>query len=138
MARKTNKDHAVPAAPSHLSKRSAALWRAVVPSRAKSAERQALVIVALDALDLADECLARVRAEGMTTTTKSTGAIHVHPLMKVEKEQRSLFARLWGQLNFQWNADIDGRVQERMSSGPGFGPDASWRQRGARDGRRRV
>ena len=110
MIPETNEDHGNLDAPSHLSERSAALWRAVVPSRAKSAERQALVIAALEALDLADECLARVREEGMTTTTKSTGAIHVHPLMKVEKEQRSLFARLWGQLNFQWNAGIDGRV----------------------------
>ena len=110
MIPETNEDHGNLDAPSHLSERSAALWRAVVPSRAKSAERQARVIAALEALDLADECLARVREEGMTTTTKSTGAIHVHPLMKVEKEQRSLFARLWGQLNFQWNAGIDGRV----------------------------
>ena len=99
-----------PVAPAHLSERSQSLWGAVVPSRAKSAERQALVIAALDALDLADECRARVQAEGMTSTTKTTGAVHVHPLMKVEKEQRSLFARLWGQLNFQWNATIDGRM----------------------------
>ncbi len=109
MTRETNEDHAAPPAPSHLSERSAALWRAVVPSRAKSAERQALVIAALDALDLADECRARVRAEGLTATTKTTGAVHVHPLMKVEKEQRSLFAKIWGQLNFQWNQTIDGR-----------------------------
>lgn len=102
-------DRAVPAAPSHLSERSAALWRAVVPSRARSAERQALVIVALDALDLADECRARVRKEGLTATTKTTGAVHVHPLTRIEKEQRALFAKVWGQLNFQWNHTIDGR-----------------------------
>jgi phage terminase small subunit len=109
MTPETNEDLAVPPAPPHLSERSAALWRAVVPSRAKSAERQALVITALDALDLADECRARVRAEGLTATTKTTGAVHIHPLMKVEKEQRSLFAKIWGQLNFQWNQTIDGR-----------------------------
>ena len=110
MIPETNEDHAVPAAPSHLSERSKTLWRAVVPSRAKSAERQALVIVALEALDLADECRDRVRAEGMTATTKRTGAIHVHPLMRVEKEARSTFSKIWGQLNFQWNSRIDGRV----------------------------
>ena len=109
MARKGNEDHGYLDAPPHLSERSKTLWHSVVPSRAKSAERQALVIVALDALDLADECRARVQAEGMTSTTKSTGAIHVHPLMRVEKEARSTFSKIWGQLNFQWNHTIDGR-----------------------------
>ena len=109
MARKANEDHGNLDAPPHLSERSKTLWHSVVPSRAKSAERQALVIAALDALDLADECRERVRAEGLTTVTKTTGAVHVHPLMKVEKEQRSLFVKIWGQLNFQWNHTIDGR-----------------------------
>ena len=110
MTPKTNKDHAAPAAPAHLSKRSKALWRSVVPSRAKSAERQLLVIVALECLDLADECRDRIRAEGMTTVTRKTGAVHVHPLAKVEKEQRAMFVKVWGQLNFQWNHDIDGGI----------------------------
>ena len=109
MARKANENHGNLDAPPHLSERLKTLWRAVVPSRAKSAERQALVIVALDALDLADECRVQVRAEGLTTVTKTTGAVHIHPLVKVEQEQRSLFSKIWGQLNFQWNRDIDGR-----------------------------
>lgn len=110
MAHETNEDHENLDAPSHLSERSAALWQSVIPSRARSAERRALIIVALDALDLADECLVLVRKEGMTTVTKRTGAVHVHPLMKVEKEQRSLFVKVWGQLNFGWNQTIDGRA----------------------------
>ena len=109
MARKANEDHGNLDAPPHLSERSKALWRAVVPSRAKSAERKALVIAALDALDLADECRIRVRAEGLTATTKTSGTVHVHPLMRVEKEARSTFSKIWGQLNFQWNHTIDGR-----------------------------
>ena len=109
MARKANEDHENLDAPPHLSERSKALWRAVVPSRAKSAERKALVIAALDALDLADECREQVREEGLTTVTKTTGAVHVHPLVKVQKEQRGLFSRIWWQLNFQWNHDIDVR-----------------------------
>ncbi len=110
MTPKTNKEQAVPAVPARLSKRSKALWRSVVPSRAKSAERQALVILALEALDAADECRARVRKEGLTVTTKRSGTVHVHPLVKVEKEQRALFAKVWGQLNFQWNHEIDGGI----------------------------
>ena len=103
-------DQPAPDPPPHLSERSRALWREEVPSRARSPERQALVIAALDALDLADECRVQVRAEGLTARTKTTGAVHVHPLVKVEKEQRSLFAKVWGQLNFQWNQSIDGRM----------------------------
>ena len=110
MAHEPNEDHRNLDAPSHLSERSAALWQSVIPSRARSAERRALIIVALDALDLADECRERVRKEGLTTVTKTTGAIHIHPLVKVQKEQRGLFSRIWLGLNFQWNRDIDGRV----------------------------
>ncbi len=102
-------DQPAPEAPEHLSERAKALWAAVVPARAKSRERQALIVVALEALDLADECRAQVRAEGMTNKTKTTGAIHVHPLMKVEKDQRALFARVWGQLYLTWSPAIDGQ-----------------------------
>ena len=100
-----------PDAPAHLSDRSRELWGGVVPSRARSLERLALVTAALEARDLANECRAQVRAEGMTTVTKTTGAVHVHPLMKIEKEQRSLFVRIWGQLHLEWNPSIDGRVE---------------------------
>jgi len=45
--------------------------------------------------------------DGLTTTTKTTGAIHLHPCLKVERENRALFAKLWHQLGLQWDADLD-------------------------------
>jgi hypothetical protein len=41
-----------------------------------------------------------IAEQGMTTTTKSPGAVHLNPLLKVEKDNRQLFARLWGSLGF--------------------------------------
>jgi hypothetical protein len=50
-------------------------------------------------LDRADQAREVVAHEGMTSKTESTGAIHVHPLIKVESEGRRQFSRLWEQLS---------------------------------------
>jgi phage terminase small subunit len=86
--------------PSHLSERAAALWRDVVPRRAKSPGRLAMILAALEALDRADKARTAVDAEGMTTVTKSTGAVHIHPLLKIEREGRHQFTTLWSSLGF--------------------------------------
>jgi len=94
MTRKRKMTHVEP--PAHLSERSKALWRAVVPSLAASPQRQAAVQVALEALDRADAARRQIEAEGMVV---SGGKMpHIHPLLKVEKDARQLFARLWAQL----------------------------------------
>jgi phage terminase small subunit len=101
-------DHFEP--PQHLSARAQSLWHAVVPSRARSPERLALLQVALESLDRADQARLAVEKNGMTTTTKTTGAVHLHPLLRVEREARQQFSRLWEQLNLSWNPQIDGSV----------------------------
>ncbi len=85
--------------PDHLSDRAAALWSDVVPRRAKTPRRVAMVQTALEALDRADASRRAVEVAGMTTTTKTTGAVHVHPLLKVERESRAQFTKLWSGLN---------------------------------------
>ncbi|TWT37481.1 hypothetical protein KOR34_24330 [Posidoniimonas corsicana] len=95
--------------PPHLSPRAVALWHEYVPEKARSAGRLALVQTALESLDRADAARAEVEAAGMTTTTKSTGAVHVHPLIKVEREGRQMFAKLWGELGFHWTNGVDRR-----------------------------
>lgn len=85
--------------PPHLSDRAAALWRDLVPRRAKTPGRVAMVQTALEALDRADAAREAVEVAGMTTTTKTTGAVHVHPLVKVERESRAQFTKVWGTLN---------------------------------------
>jgi len=54
--------------------------------------------------------LARLAVErdGMTTTTKTTGAVHLHPLLKVEKESRQQFLRAWAAMGLIWYAELDG------------------------------
>jgi phage terminase small subunit len=86
--------------PSHLSERAAVLWRDVVPRRAKSPGRLAVIRAALEALDRADKARIAVDTEGMTTVTKTTGAVHIHPLLKIEREARHQFTTLWSSLGF--------------------------------------
>lgn len=98
-----------PEPPDHLSDRAKELWRAVVPGRARSPERLALLQTALEALDRAEQCRIELERQGLTTTTKTTGAVHMNPLLRVEKDNRQLFARLWDMLALRWNPDKDGR-----------------------------
>jgi len=85
-------------APGDLSEQAKALWGAVMPSRVKAPERVALLEQALRAYDRANGAGRGIAAAGLTTTTKTTGAVHIHPLVKVERESRALFAKLWAQL----------------------------------------
>jgi len=94
--------------PAHLTARSQALWRSLVPRRAKSPERLALVQAALEALDRADSAREAIAAAGLTTTTKTTGAVHLHPLAKLEREARAQFIAAWSALKFTWDSRLDG------------------------------
>ena len=76
--------------------------------RCRSPERLALLEQALTALDRADQAREQLAKGGVTSTTEKTGTLHVHPLVRIERENRQLFARIWGQLGLAWDADIDG------------------------------
>ena len=95
--------------PQHLSERSKSLWRDLVPRRASSPERLELLTVALEARDRMDLARLAVDADGMTTTTKTTGAVHLNPLLRVEKEARQQFLATWAALNLEWAQSLDGR-----------------------------
>lgn len=97
-----------PAPPEHLSAESQELWRNIVPATV-SAGRLALLTVALEARDRATAARRAVESEGMTVVNKATGAVHVHPLLKVEKDAQSLFVRAWGELRLDWQMGVDGR-----------------------------
>jgi|ERR1039458_2333181 phage terminase small subunit len=98
MQTKTPQREPYPEPAAHLSGRAADLWRAIGPTRATTPARRALFQAGLEALDRADLAREEIAREGMTATTKSTGAIHIHPLVKVEREARAQFAAIWGQL----------------------------------------
>ena len=93
--------------PSHLSKRAKKLWVLVVERRAKSPERLALLQTALESLDRADQCREQIESQGLLTETKTTGTKHLNPLLKLEKDSRQLFARIWRDLQLDWAIDLD-------------------------------
>lgn len=97
-------------APEHLSDRARAIWSMIVPRRARSTERLTLLQAALEALDRADAARVTIAKEGMTTTNETTGLVHVHPLVKVEREARAQFMSGWAALHLEWDTMIDGRA----------------------------
>lgn len=102
-------------APDGLSDRSRALWAEVVPYRAVSAGRIALVEEALRALDRADQMRVTVDKDGPLTVNETTGMTHVHPCVKIERESRQAFSRLWTQMGLQWSSDEDGTIRHRLA-----------------------
>ena len=85
--------------PEHLSERSKAIWREIVPRQAKSPERRVLVQTALELLDRLDSVRAELDAAGSCTVkTLTTNTVHQHPLVKLECDLRSQFTALWFKL----------------------------------------
>lgn len=99
-----------PDPPAHLSERSQGLWNSIGPARCRSLERQTLFLAALEALDRSDEARRIVAVEGMTTVTETTKAVHIHPLLRVERESKQQFTRIWTELHLAWNHDIDSKI----------------------------
>ena len=95
----------LPEPPAGLSEKSQVLWRAVV-DQAGSPGRRALLQESLMALDRANECREKVNADGMTTVTERSGAIHTHPLLAMEERFRRQFAAAWTALNMQSMAGL--------------------------------
>ncbi len=96
--------------PIGLSPKSEAIWRQIVPKRGRSIGRLILIEQGLKSLDRANEAAEVLKLEGLTSKTETTGAIHIHPLVKVERESRALFAKIWDQLGLGWDGSIDGRI----------------------------
>ncbi len=94
--------------PEHLSDKSKRLWAEIVGRRVSSPGRAVMFQTALEALDRADEARQEIETQGLTTVTETTGAVHLNPLLKVERENRQLFSKLWSTLNLDWDREIDG------------------------------
>ncbi len=114
---------AKPLPPSHLSLRTQTLWTdAVRPT--DQPQRLALIQSALEALDRADEARQAIARSGLTATTRTTGAVHLHPCARVEREARAQFAQLWQVLGLHRNrdasADALAALMAKMTSSPGM------------------
>jgi hypothetical protein len=74
------------------------LWKEIVPRRVWSSERLALLEMALGEFDRANQARQDLDKEGLTIRKGKGGLLHAHPLLKVERDSRQLFARIWSEL----------------------------------------
>jgi hypothetical protein len=96
-----------PRVPVGLSVESAAIWESETRSRSRSPGRLALLEQALRALDRAATLREQLEREGLTTVTKTTGAVHIHPLVKVEAAERMTFLKIAKMLRLEWDREAD-------------------------------
>jgi len=84
-----------PESPGHLTPRAAALWRGLGPNHASTVGRRALLQAALEAMDRAEGARQAIAVDGMVTKTGASGAIHLNPLVKAERDARQQFVAIW-------------------------------------------
>lgn len=97
------------APPSHLSPSGQLLWAAIVPRRAKSPARLALLQAALESRDTAEAARQAIASTGLISEATTGKMPHIHPLVRVEKEARGQFAKIMADLSLTWDPQIDGR-----------------------------
>ncbi len=91
--------------PDHLSPRTKELWTHHVSRGVVSPGRIALFQTALEALDRADMARETLEHQGMTFKTETTGAVHSHPLLRVERDARGQFASIWKALGLDYGLE---------------------------------
>lgn len=93
----------IPGPPDHLSVRSQGIWRALAGKRIRSIPRLALLQIALESLDRADQATANI-GDNLTLTSPRSGVSHVNPLVRVERESRQLFCKIMTLLSLHGEA----------------------------------
>ncbi len=88
--------------PEHLSEKSKDLWERYVGNEINAPARIALFLGGLEALDQADEARVLIKEQGLVHVTEKTGAVHINPLTKLEKEARAYVLRVFKTLNLTW------------------------------------
>jgi len=61
-----------------------------------------------EVLDRADEAAALIRSEGPVSVTPGSKVVHVHPMVKAEREARQLFVKIWRLWALEWDSRLDG------------------------------
>jgi len=98
--------------PEGLSERSQALWLSEIRDRSRSLGRLAMLEECLRALDQADHFRGLLATQELVQTTKTTGATHINPLVKAEKEARIAFLQMAKALGLDWKAGTDRKDTE--------------------------
>ena len=89
-------DHHPP--PDSLSARSKGLWVQLVPGQVRAPARRQALAVALTGLDRLDQITAALRDQPLVKVTASSGAVHLHPLIRAESSARRDFLGIWERL----------------------------------------
>lgn len=90
--------------PAHLSEDMRRWWVQVNEDYRLEDEHRLLLTAAAEAHDRADQARRQIDVEGMTTTDRF-GQVKPHPLLAVERDSRSAFARLVRQLDLEAEPD---------------------------------
>src|SRR5262245_37506083 len=88
----------LPEAPADLSERSKQLWSERCPRRPEDVARRALFLEGLRSLDRADAARRQIADQGMVFVSQKTGVAHASPLLKIERDARMQFSKIWQQL----------------------------------------
>lgn len=88
-------EYGLPKPPKHLSAESKRWWRRIVQEYEIDSSGELLLQQALEALDRLREAQELIRRDGLILTTPATGAHHLHPAARVEKEARAALLAAW-------------------------------------------
>lgn len=91
-------------APAHLSDLMQTWWEQVNNDYTLEDEHRLILTAAAEAHDRADQARQVIDAEGLTVTDRF-GQVKAHPLLAVERDSRSAFARLVRQLDLEGEPD---------------------------------
>jgi|GEM_PF-433525 len=114
----------LPSPPDHLSPAAKAWWASVVREFALEDHHLRLLESACTSWDRAEAARAEIAAHGQLTVTDSNGNLRAHPLISVEKDARTLLARLVRELDLDASGLIDrSRPPALQSNRGGFRAD---------------
>lgn len=86
---------------SHLSEKSQELFNFYSGKAARTPGQKTLLIRALEALDLADNCQKIIINEGFSVTSERSGLTRKHPLLDAQKEATATMLKIFKLLNLQ-------------------------------------
>ena len=96
-------EHGFTPAPDHLSVKAAAIWDEVVANYVVEIEGLPLLETALTQYDRAEQARAEIEASGLTWTNSQSGAVHVNPAAKVERDAAKAFRLAWKALDLDFD-----------------------------------
>lgn len=98
-------DHGPTPPPAHLSEKAAGIWEEVVSTYVVEIEGLPLLETALTQYDRALEARQEIEETGLTWTNADSGARHVNPAVKAERDATKAFRLAWTALDLDLNPE---------------------------------